>query len=479
MQPQTLLDTIRGAPKELKLFETIRFRRRTRSSTCDFQTILQALTACDSLTVLICSRHFMSGITSDEWFRFLQCTGSIPNLRELYFVCHSRVPVLAIAHIVGTSKSLRKLFFGHDNTLTGNVTELRDLVTGQGAVTTGTVTATATATVAGSGTCTSTSASTSDSTDSGNNDNDIDNDIKSNNCGCYFRHSALEELIWLGGANDDDDNDNDGDNDRSNQQEPLVPFDALLRALIPCPKLRTAKIGTERIPEDSLRALLASSAFQSLHMLATMDEWMVVSHCLQAQTACLTELVLSSHFTKADTDTAISSLAKALGRDPHLLRLRLEMCNGYTDTAGVALAEAMQMNTALQHVDLDENGGCGEASGDTRNSMGVTAYKALTAMAVVRSDLRLGVPVVDEHASVTDKEQHAKLRIELRLNAVGRRQLLVTSPTTREAWVNALLQLNADRCPEDRDIKVDCLFTFLLLNPTVCHLDNTAVRRGD
>jgi hypothetical protein len=81
---------------------------------------------------------------------------------------------------------------------------------------------------------------------------------------------------------------------------------------------------------------------------------------------------------------------------------------------------------------------------------------------------------VDDNASTADKEQYAKLRIELRLNAVGRRQLLVTSPTTREAWVHALLQLNADRTPEDRDIKVDCLFTFLLLNPTVCQLETRA-----
>lgn len=439
MQPQTLLDTIRGTPIELKLFETIRFRRRTRSNPCDFNMILQALKVNKSITVLICSRHFMSGITSDEWFRFLQNLGSIQNLTELYFVCNSRVPVMAILHAVSTSRSLRKLLFGHDNILTGNAAELRELAAGTGSTSTGSPSASAS--------CESTGSPSASETGS-----------------CYFRHSALEELIWLGGANDDQ------DDDQSNQ-EPLVTFDALLRALIPCPRLRTAKIGTERIPEDSLRQLLASPAFQSLHMLATMDEWMVVANCLQQHTASLKELVLSSHFTKSDTNTAIQELAEAIQQDQHLLRLRLEMCNGYTDKAGVALAKAIQINTTLRHVDLDENGGCGEASGDTRNSMGVKAYKALTAMAVTRSDLKLGVPAVDRGASNADKEQFAKMRIELRLNAVGRRELLVTSPTTREAWVNGLLQLNADSCQENHDIKVDCLFTFLLLNPTVCQLD--------
>jgi hypothetical protein len=102
-------------------------------------------------------------------------------------------------------------------------------------------------------------------------------------------------------------------------------------------------------------------------------------------------------------------------------------------------------------------------------------------MAVTRSDLKLGVPVVDQSASTADKEQYARMRIELRLNAVGRRQLLAMSPTTREAWVNGLVKLNdihttcvvVGENENNRDIQVDCLYTFLLLNPTVCHLDDT------
>jgi hypothetical protein len=440
MQPQQLLDTIQGNPEELKLFETIRFRRRTRSNPVDLNTILQALRDCTTIQVVICSRHFMAGITQAEWFRFLQTMGSIPNLKELYFVCHSVVPVMAICHAVSTSRSLRKLFFGHDNMLTGNIAELRALATR--------------------------------SSSSGAPRTDIDtNPENTGNNDHYLQHSVLEELIWLGGANDAH------AHDASNpQQEPIVAFDALLQALIPCPKLRTAKIGTERIPEDTLRLLLRAPTFTSLHMLATMDEWLVVANELQQNTACLKELVLSSHFTKSDTNKAIGALATAIQQDEHLVRLRLEMCNGYTDDAGVALAEAMRLNTVLRHVDLDENGGCGEASGDTRNTMGCTAYKALTAMAVTRSDLKLGVPVVDKSASTADKEQYARMRIELRLNAVGRRQLLATSPTTREAWVNGLVKLNtrSTDAQGNRNIQVDCLYTFLLLNPTVCHLDDDA-----
>jgi hypothetical protein len=403
MQPQMLLDYIRGNPDELKLFETIRFRRRTRSNPCDFNDILQALKANSSIQTIICSRFFVSGISSAEWFRFVQTLGRIVSLEELYFVCNSQVPALALADAISTSRSLRKLFFGHENTLVGDPADLEELVT----------------------------ASES------------------------FRHSTLEELVWMGGA------------DRDESEQHVVSFDAWLQALIPCPHLRTAKIFSERVPENSLRDLIR--CVTNLHLLATLDEWLVVVDEIRNHNTGLQELVLSSHLSSTDTDTAIVGLAQAVKHDQHLQRLRLEMCNGYTDKAGVALAEAVQINTTLRLVDLDENGSCGEASGDTRNSMGFSAYKAFTTMVVARSDhLELGVPAADKGASIADKDQYDKMRIELRLNAVGRRQLLATSPTTRDAWVNALLELNSDE--ENCDIKVDCLYTFLLLNPTVCQL---------
>jgi Tfp pilus assembly protein PilF len=48
---------------------------------------------------------------------------------------------------------------------------------------------------------------------------------------------------------------------------------------------------------------------------------------------------LSSHFTaKQDTNTAIQELATAMQQDPHLPRIATEMCNGYRQVSGVALA---------------------------------------------------------------------------------------------------------------------------------------------
>jgi hypothetical protein len=43
MNPRELVDRIRSGPAELLLEEPLRFRRRTRSNSCDFNEFLQAL----------------------------------------------------------------------------------------------------------------------------------------------------------------------------------------------------------------------------------------------------------------------------------------------------------------------------------------------------------------------------------------------------------------------------------------------------
>jgi hypothetical protein len=60
-------------------------------------------------------------------------------------------------------------------------------------------------------------------------------------------------------------------------------------------------------------------------------------------------------------------------------------------------------------------------------------------------------------------KSHKQMRIEQRLNTVGRGTLLSSSNTPREAWVNALQELNSKNI--DDPLKVSCLYSLLRLSP--------------
>jgi hypothetical protein len=78
----------------------------------------------------------------------------------------------------------------------------------------------------------------------------------------------------------------------------------------------------------------------------------------------------------------------------------------------------MQINTVLKHVDLDENGGCGRSLGSETPWV---RQLQTTVLGAVRSGSETGVLLWTAMPALpTRNEQYAKLRIELRLNAVGR-----------------------------------------------------------
>jgi hypothetical protein len=141
------------------------------------------------------------------------------------------------------------------------------------------------------------------------------------------------------------------------------------------------------------------------------------------------------------------------------------MEDGFTDEAGVALAEALTINKTLRVLLLDDSLFANDHV-NTKASLGAQACEAFGTMLRVNTSIKLKLPVL--HAAVGDRKavnHYNQMLIEQRLNEVGRRRLLASSQTPREEWVDALQELIA---PNDDDLfEVSCLYSLLRLNPSV------------
>jgi hypothetical protein len=150
------------------------------------------------------------------------------------------------------------------------------------------------------------------------------------------------------------------------------------------------------------------------------------------------------------------------------------MENGFTDEAGVTLAEALTINNTLRMLSFSTT------VGNSRNvhneaKLGAQSYDAFAAMLRVNNSLVLVLPPFDD--AVGDErlfEACDQMRIEQRLNKVGRRKLLLSSQTTRAEWVDALHELSSNEVDEidvtlhESDaFLLSCLFSLFRLNPEV------------
>jgi hypothetical protein len=61
-----------------------------------------------------------------------------------------------------------------------------------------------------------------------------------------------------------------------------------------------------------------------------------------------------------------------------------------------------------------------------------------------------------------------QMRIEQRLNHVGRGSILSSSQTTREDWVDALNKLKSSVVDESLEFNASCLYSLLRLNLATC-----------
>jgi hypothetical protein len=136
---------------------------------------------------------------------------------------------------------------------------------------------------------------------------------------------------------------------------------------------------------------------------------------------------------------------------------------GFKDEAGVELAEALTVNKTLRWITLS-----GDYSYGVQHNaaFGAPAYDAFSTMLRANTSLVLKLPpfvnAVGDQWLVDSRNQ---MRIEQRLNEAGRGSLLSSSQTTREAWVDALDELNYSYVDESPEFNISCVYSSLRLNP--------------
>jgi hypothetical protein len=228
---------------------------------------------------------------------------------------------------------------------------------------------------------------------------------------------------------------------------------------------------------DAMKNLLHLHKATELHLVLETEHWLAVADEIRqgrcnVQTLTLTMLL----DIRSETTEAVKGVASAIQLDCNLENLTLEIKNGFTDEEGVALAEALTVNTTLRMINLVDYSPPDEVRNEA--TLGAPAYKALAAMLRVNTNLVLELPIFEiADSDEIILESWKQMHIEKRLNKVGRGKLLASKQTTKGEWVDALHELSSDDVypePEDDDdddlaevLRITCLFSLLRLNPSV------------
>jgi hypothetical protein len=410
MNARELVDHIRSGPAKLMLDKALpRFRRRTRSNPCDFNEFLQALRSSETIRSVYCETHLYLGVTEDEWVLLVKTLGSIQDIHHLEFYCMhgSRYfnPSQAVAEAVNNAHSLCELRI--------------DLYRG---------------------------------TDPG------DSSGLTALANALREHIALQEFIWI---------------DHSSRMEAVqgVTSDVVLWTLSACPHLRKkVTIMSEHASAGAMNNLLQLQSTTDLRLVLETEQWLAVTDQIRhgrCNVQTLTLAMLKGESSKATE--AVKTVASAIRLDRNLKYLTLRMENGFTDEAGVALAEALTVNKTLHKIKLCIKPFHSGNPLPNRDELGVPAYEAFSAMLHVNISLVLQLPTF--HSTGGDRklrDSHNQMVVEHRLNQVGRGKLLTPSNhTTREEWVDALHDLNSSNVNNNRAFQVSCLYSLLRLNPSV------------
>jgi hypothetical protein len=293
MNPRELVDFIRSGPAELVLHEPLRFRRRTRSNLCDFNEFLQALQSSGTIRSAVCASHRKLGITEDDWALLIKTLGSIKDIEHFEFCCtpgsRDFHPFQAVAEAVNYAHSLCRLAFCLEGeTLPRDPSGLAALAN------------------------------------------------------ALREHTALEEFDLV-----------DFCSRIQLEAVQITALDPVLWALPACLTLRKVVIQTERTSADALKNLLQLQSVKDLHLILETDHWLAVSDEIRRGRCSVQTLTLAMLRGEiAEATEAVKAVASAILLDLNLEHLTLRMENGFTDEAGVALAEALTVNTTLRKITL-------------------------------------------------------------------------------------------------------------------------------
>jgi hypothetical protein len=411
MNPRELVDHILSGPTELMLDEPLRFRRSTRSKLSGFNVFLEALQSSGTLRYVRCQSHWKLGIAEDEWVLLVKTLGSIKGIQNLRFGYSYSPrdfhPLQAVAEAVKNAHSLREL-----------VVEIRSEIRSE----------------------------TFPSDSSGL--TALANTLR--------KHTSLQEFSLL---------------DRRSPLEAAqsAAIDPVLQALSACPHLQLVFLMIKHASADAIRSLLQLPTVTALTLGLTTDHWLAVAEDIHLGRCLIKELTLCMlQGTSSKATEAVKAVASAIREDRHLESLVLQIEDGFTDEAGVALAEALTINKTLHGLVLDDSL-FGSTRIHTKPYLGAQAYDAFGAMLRVNTSIELDLPLPPiDNAAVNQSliDSRNQLLIEQRLNEVGRGRLMASSQTLREEWVDALQELNS---PNDNDaFEVGCMYSLLQLNPLVC-----------
>jgi hypothetical protein len=409
MNPRELVDHIRSGPVELVLDDDPlpRFRRRTRSNPCDFNEFLQALRSSETIRTVECGSQPELGITEDEWVLLVKTLGSIRDIQYLEFTCRaSSRDFNPFQAVADAVNSAHSLL------------KLKVHVVDEFSRVSSDFTALA----------------------------------------CALReHTGLQTFSFIDWR----------------QAAQSAALDPVLQALSACPHLRDISILTKFASTDAIRNLLQLPADTALSLALPPDQWLAVADEIRRGRCLIKKLALwmvRSLSSEATTE-AVKAVASAIREDHHFEHLTLKMENGFTDEGGVALAEALTVNKTLRVFRMEDDMFDSDIVHTNRKaSLGAQAYEAFATMLRVNTSIKLDLFTCDaDVGDERDIEHFNQMRIEQRLNKVGRGRLLVSSQTPREEWVNALQELNSRN---DNDLfEISCLYTLLQLHPDVCMLE--------
>jgi hypothetical protein len=163
------------------------------------------------------------------------------------------------------------------------------------------------------------------------------------------------------------------------------------------------------------------------------DHWLAVADGIRRGSIRWLTIYMRDTATFEATE-AVKAIASAISQDRNLECLTLEMENGFTDEAGVALAKALTVNTTLRRIALSID--CFIRRVRNRATFGVSAHQAFGAMLRINTGLVLRLPPLD-YAVADDRliDSRNQMLIEQRLNEAGRGRLLASRQTTKDEWV--------------------------------------------
>jgi hypothetical protein len=215
-----------------------------------------------------------------------------------------------------------------------------------------------------------------------------------------------------------------------------------------------------------MKSLLQLRPATELYLVLEMDKWLAMADEIRRGRCNIKNLALTMITQEGASTKNLQALASAIQLDCNMEHLTLGGGNGFTDEAGVALAEALTVNKTLRKIDLSAL--VYDSNMHNKATLGASAYEAFSAMLRINTSLDLKLPPFGS-AGADERllESREQMEIEQRLNKVGRGRLMASRQTTREEYADALNELNSCNVGYSPAFQVSCLYSLLRLHPSV------------